>query len=216
MPLARVKIGVNPSDFNGISILAHAVIIGLTTHPVNYPTPNPSLATLTADVTTLNLCIVNWGLVHNRGSHADWLALVAAADIMRNDLLLEAAYVDNLVDPNIPYPDQVAFILTSGFAVKDLPTPQGVLAAPQDVHRNMNNSISENDIELRWKKPPGLTSPGNVNFYKLLQDGIEVATSTRTRITLSGRVHGTNYTFNIIACNDQGDGATSMDLIVNF
>jgi hypothetical protein len=216
MPLAKVKIGVSPTDFNGISVLASAVIAGMTANPVNFPAPNPSLVTLTAALASLNTAITNWGLVGNRGSHSDWLALSAAAMIMRNDLLLESAYVDNLVDPNTPYGDQVAFIVSSGFSVRDLPTPQGVLNAPQDLHRNMSNSISENDIQLRWKKPLGLTSPGNVKFYKVLEDGVEIANPTKTSITLSGRVHGTTYTYTVIACNDDGDGAISMDLIVNF
>lgn len=216
MATAKVKIAVNPQDFTGIAALASTVILGISTHPLNFPAPVPPLATLIADLASLNAAITAWGTVGNRGSHADWLALVAAATLMRNDLLTEGAYVESLVNPADNYLAQSAFIVTSGFSVKNLPSPQGVLGPPQNLHRFMSNTINENDCKLKWKSPLGLTSPGNVKVYKIMSGGIQISTSTKTSVILTGLIHGTNYTFTVVANNDAGDGAVSMPLIVNF
>ena len=218
MAIAHVKIGVNPSDFNGISVLIANVIAGLTFNPGDFPAPNPSLANLNADYNALTAAITAWGPVHNRGSHTDWLNLVAAADTARNDLLLEADYVNNLVDPLQPYATQVAFIVTSGFGVKNLPTPQGSLGQIQNFHRHMSDAIPDSDVCLKWKKPLGLTSPNNVKGYKIFKANLlgtftQTFISTKTQFTDSPGL-GQVFLYTVWAFNDAGLGVASPTLTI--
>ena len=221
MSSAKVKIGVNPSDFNGIAALASTVIAALTIQAGSFPIPNPSIATLTADWTALNQAILFWGPVGNRGSHAQYLTLIAASTAMRNDLIQEAAYVQSLVDLTQTYATQAAFIALSGFSVKNLAVPQGLLQAPQDLVREMSNSISEDNIMLNWKKPLGLTSPNNVKSYAITIGGTQQPfIITKTKFLLDGvnyaLNHGSIYEFTVIAFNDDGPGAPSATLTINF
>lgn len=228
MAIAHVKIGVVGSNYLGIAALTANVIAGLTANPGNFPAPFPTIVTLTVDLLALNNAITAWGIVGNRGSHADWVALEAAALTMRNDLLLEADYVNNLVDPTQPYAVQAAFIATSGFSVKNLPMPQGVLGMPLNLHRQMSDAISENDIMLRWNKPIGLTSPNNVKSYRItmLPTGVppvSIFNSTKTSILITsaelaaGNVfHGINPWFKIEAYNNDGFGTPTAYLVIHF
>ena len=82
----------------------------------------------------------------------------------------------------------------------------------------MNDSISEDNILLQWEKPLGLTSPGNVKSYAVLQDGVQlpnIITKTNFLIT-SGIVHGNNYSFEVFAINTNGPGSHTGPVVVNF
>jgi hypothetical protein len=221
MASAKVKIGVNPSDFNGISTLAHTVVAQMTLNIANFPTPNPTLVTLNAHSLDLDALIATWGPVGNRGSHADYVALLAETILVYNLLISEAAYVQNLVPLPASYATQAAFIALSGFSVKNLAAPQGLLQAPQDLIREMSASISEDNIMLNWKKPLGLTSPNNVKSYAITIGGTQQPfIITKTKFLLDGvnyaLNHGSIYEFTVIAFNDNGPGAPSATLTVNF
>lgn len=220
MATAKVKVAVSPSNFAGIASLAANVISGLTANPGNFPTPDPTVGDLTTAYNNLTAAIATWGPVHARGSHADWVNLVAAATICRDMIFQEAAYVQNQVDPTAIYSVQAAFIVTSGFSVKNLPVPQGVLNPPENLRRLMSLSISEDDIMLDWEKPLGLTSPNNVKFYTIVNNGgpLPVQTSTKTKLLISNPalVHGNVYQFSVAANNDQGTSPYIGPLIINF
>lgn len=221
MPTAKVKIGVILSNYNGIAALMNTVITGMTANPINFPAPNPSLATLAADFTTLTAAIATWGPVGNRGSHSEYLALLAATLTAYNDLLLEADYVNNLVNPSAPYADQVAFIVSSGFSVKNAPMPQGVLQAPQDVHRFQSLAIDPQNVFLKWKKPLGLTSPNNVKSYIVFRGNsndfflsVQIANPTKTKFLDVNTVYGSTYWYWICGVNTDGNGTASGGLEV--
>ena len=151
MALAKIKINVKPWQFSAIQALAVTVANAMSANPGSFPLPHPALADLLTDSNNLGIAIANWGPVHNRGSHAQWLSLITAANIVYNDLLTESQYVQNLVDPSLSYAAQVAFIALSGFSVKNLPIPQGPLQAPRSLVRIMSSNISEDNICLSWK-----------------------------------------------------------------
>ena len=107
------------------------VASSMALYPGNFPVPNPTLANLNNDAITLLNAITTWGPVHNRGSHQNYVDLIAAAQQGYNDLLLEAAYVESQIPPGLSYVSQVIFIGSSGFLAKNNPSPQGLLQAPQ-------------------------------------------------------------------------------------
>lgn len=219
MATAKVKIGVAPGNFAGIAVLASNVITGLTTNIAFFPLPNPPVAALVTALADLNGAIAVWGPVGNRGSHADYSDLVQKAATMRNMLILESDYVENLVNIGDPYLVQAAFIALSGFGVKNLPTPQGVLGPPIGLFRLMNNDISEDDICLRWYKPIGLNSPNNVKSYVVKELGGLIADTivTKTQLLFTPVLpHGTIFRFIVDGFNDTGYSPDSNILTVHF
>ena len=141
---------------------------------------------------------------------------------MRNSLLTEGAYVQSLVDTTTPYADQATFILLSGFSVKNLPMPQGVIGAPTGLVRRMSDAISEDNIMIDWIKPTGLTSPNNAKTYNVYRnDGtgytnIDQVTRTNYLDADPTLTHGSVYTYKVAAVNTDGEGAFSNELTVNF
>jgi hypothetical protein len=223
MASAKVKVNVDPLAFADISALAGNVITGLTANPVLYPAPHPTTVTLISLKSDIDIAIANWGPVHNRGSHADYLDLVAKAFTMRANLFLEAAYIQGLVNPADPWAVQAAFITPSGFSVKNLPTPQGLLGVPQNLHQVTNSTIATNTPMIKWNKPLGLTSPNNVKSYEVfrsnvnIQPLISIASVTSTKyLDLDVTIRGTQQFYWIQALNDAGLGAPTASLLVSI
>ena len=220
--IAKIKIGVAQTDYNGISLLCSNVIAGMFANPGNFPSPSPILPTLSAALAVLNAAIATWGPVGARGSHADWVALQAASHAVYISLVQEAAYVQNVTDPTQPYAVQAAFITSSGFAVKNLPTPQGLLGVPQNFHQVFNNSIDIHTPWLDWKKPLGLTSVNNVKSYEIFRastppiPSLSIATVTETRfIDTDPVLKGHAWLYWVCGVNDLGRGAFTADLPVS-
>ena len=87
-------LGVKRSNYAGINNLLNLVFASLTGN-ADFTTPLPALTVLQTDATQLAAAIAAWGPVGNRGSHAQLLDLRAKALTAYNDLLAEAAYVQN-------------------------------------------------------------------------------------------------------------------------
>ena len=209
--IAKVKVSVLQSDYISIAALCQTVITGIGANPGNFPTPSPAITILTASLVTLNAAIATWGPVHNRGSHSDWVALKAAAATVYRFLIQESAYVQNVTDPSNPYATQAAFIVTSGFSVKNLPTPQGLLNAPEDFHQEFSNNVDPHTPFLQWKKPIGVSSINNVKSYEIFrstvntQPTVTYASVTRSRfIDTDPSIKGTQLYYWIQALNDAG------------
>lgn len=218
-----VKIAVKISDYTGINTLQALVIATMTTNVADFPVPVPSLADATTANGTLGSAIAQWGPQGNRGSHADLIALRAAARAVYNNLLLLAAYVQNLVDLSLPYPDQASFILLSGFAVKNSPSPQGVLAAPEEFTQQLGNTISLYAPKLMWKKPLGLQSPGNVKSYDVLRsltdninDAVVVGNPTKTSFIDNTVAVSTVYYYFVRGVNAAGAGLPTLSVLVSI
>lgn len=219
---AKVKILFPVTNYNLISLLASNVTADMATNIAIFPVPSPTLVAINAQKTIVDGLITAWGPVGARGSHADLVALRAATYILRNMLVQEAAYVQNLVNPSDTYADQVNFIIRSGFAVKNAPTPQGVLGAPTNLHQMFAQTVPINDCKLKWKKPIGLNSKGNVKSYVIARNitGLAptsadvIGTSTKTSFLDTTLVAGTAYTYFVAAQNDAGRGVWTAGLPV--
>ena len=210
-------IGVKISDYAGILNTINRVVASLTGN-AEFTTPSPLLATLTADATALDSAIALWGPVGNRGSHADLVALRAAARTAYDDLLAEAQYVQNTaqIAAGTDYVAMAAIIATSGFAIKNAPMPQGILGAPQNLHRFFANNISLYTPKLAWKKPIGLTSPNNVKSYQVFRNTVNniltatvIGTSSKTSFIDTTALAGTAYWYWTKGINAAGAGTES-------
>jgi len=210
-------LGVKRSNYQGIANLGNAVHAGISGN-ATYPTPTPALTVLQTDITALEADIATWGPIGNRGSHADLLALRASAAVVYADLLSLAAYVQNTaqIAAGNDYTLMASLIGTSGFGIKNPPVPQGILGAPQNLHRFFANNISLYTPKLAWRKPIGLTSPNNVKSYQILRNTVNnlltatvIATSTKTSYIDTSALAGTAYWYWTKGVNADGPGAES-------
>jgi hypothetical protein len=210
----QVVITARVNQYSALASLAFQIVADMTTAIGNFPTPSPALAVITAaaDVVVTNIGL--WGPVGNRGSHQDLLNLRASCLTLRNLLVEEAAYVQNSVNLADSYPDQAAFIASSGFAVKNSPVPQGLLGAPQNLHQLFQNGVSISTPKLKWAKPLGLTSPNNCKSYNIYRSvapapGTYLATVTRTSFIDLTAPAGSNIIYYVKGVNTDGEGAES-------
>jgi len=220
-PKPRAALNVRVSQYSAISNLITAVVAGMTGN-ANFATPAPALAALTAAQVDLDAAIAAWGPVGNRGSHADLLNLRLQAITCYNLLFAESAYVDNTaqIAAGNDYVLMASIINSSGFAVKNAPTPQGVLGAPQDLIRVYADNVSLYDIKLKWKKPLGLNSPGNVKGYTVWRNSAnsfptatQIATTTKSTFIDNTVSAGETVYYWVTAFNTEGNGAESNELI---
>lgn len=211
------------SDYAGLEALGNFVFVSMSGN-LSFPTPVPTLVSLQTATTAVSAGIAAWGPVGNRGSHSDLLNLRAASLTLRNLLLEMAAYVTSTAGI-LDAPDYVAMaatIASSGFSVKNAPTPQGLLNAPQNLHQVFKNSVSIYTPKLKWNKPIGLNSPNNVKSYQILRGltnspiaAIPIGTSTRTDFTDVTALPATQYFYFVRGVNASGYGNYSNDCQVN-
>lgn len=211
------------SKYAALLAFANNVISSVTGN-LSFPTPSPTIATIQAAATALSLDITAWGPVGARGSHLNLMTMRADAFALRN-LLVQLA--GNILSTTIAaggdYAAQSAMIVSSGFGVKNPGTPQGLLGVPQNFHQYFKNGISIYHVGLRWKKPVGLTSPGNVKEYQIYRSltndfatGIIIGTATRTAFIDNSPLlpAGACYYW-VTASNAAGIGAPTASLSVN-
>jgi hypothetical protein len=218
-----IKIKAFPLKYSNLASLLSSVIAAITAN-ANFTTPNPTLAAGTALGVTLNDAITAWGPVGNRGSHADLLALREAALAVRNWLVAEANYVLNTASIAQPtdYSAQAAIITSSGFGVRNAPAPQGVLGMVQGLHQQVGIKFSPVQPRLRWKKPLGLTSPGNVKAYQIFKgttnvfgSATQIGTTTSTAYTDASATPSTAFYYWVVGVNAAGPGLVASALLVN-
>lgn len=212
-------LGVKKSDYAGVINLASNVVTQMTAAAATFTAPLPLLATITADIATASAALSAWGVVGNRGSTTDLLNLRAAVDVLYTDLLEEAAYVQNTCQIAEPtnYSACAALIISSGFSVKRVPNPQGRLNAPQDLHRVFNIDTPLYTPKLKWSKPLGLNSPGNVKMYGIFRSSVNdfltaqrIGTATKTTFTDAAAPTGANLYYWVCGFNTEGMGIESM------
>lgn len=215
-------LGVRINQYQAISNLAGTVVTGMTAN-ANFATPAPPLATITADKAILDAAIVAWGPEGNRGSHSDLLNLRAAARVVYNDLLAEVDYVNSTaaIAAGNDYGLMATIITSSNFGIKNAPSPQGTLTAPQDFRRVWSNDVSQYTPKLAWSKPLLLKSPGNVRSYDILRGttnvfstAVVIQTVTKTQWIDTTAAAATKYFYWVRGVNAAGNGVESAPLEV--
>src|SRR4051812_17572002 len=81
--------------YAALLLLAQTVHNGFVLLVADYATPNPAMLIFQGHITALSAAITAWGPKESRGSHAQHLALIAAANVVRDDLRMLAAYAMN-------------------------------------------------------------------------------------------------------------------------
>ena len=119
------------------------------------------------------------------------------------------------------YPAMAAMIITSGFAVKNNPNPQGLLGVPTDFRQIFANNINPYFVKMDWRKPVGLNSPGNVKSYQIMRSltddfatAVVIGTSTKTTFTDVTAAHATVYFYWVRGVNTDGVGAQTASISV--
>jgi hypothetical protein len=212
-----IKIGVKSTNYVGVASLGNTVVAAMSGN-LNFTTPVPALAAITAQVAIVAAAITAWGPVGNHGSHAQLLDLRLQTKLLYLLLVQEANYVQNTAQGAFPvdYVNQASVIASSGFSVKNSPTPQGLLGAPQDLHIRTGFNVDPHIPSLKWTKPLNVISAGNVkayNVYRRLNTGPGawslVGTVTKTSFLNTDNLPGVTYDYNVVAINNAGAGTPS-------
>lgn len=197
------------------------VIGAMTTNAVTFPAPPVPLVDFSSDNNDLNAALTAWGAVGNRGSHADYIILLAAAQQVLNDLDAEAGYVQTVARASFPgsYLDQVSTVLLAGMRAKDDSNRLAVWGAVNDFEQLVKpNLLNTGFVHLKWKKPnvsPGAMSrPPAYNVY-VSDDNITFTTAGTTSSTSFNPNIGTGVRkyYKVAAVSSAGEGALSSAIV---
>ncbi len=117
-----------------------------------------------------------------------------------------------------------SIIGTSGYDLKGTGTPQGVLQKVQNFHRFSSRQLAVNQLKLKWKKPLNVTTPSNVQDYKILRSAtvdfttaVEIGATTTTSFVVSNITSAPQtWTFWVVAFNSAGPGVPSDPITVTM
>jgi hypothetical protein len=137
---------------------AQTIHDGFVTKVADYPTPPVLMVDFQSDIDNLLAAIAKWGVKGNRGSHADHIALIVAATIVRNDLRILAQYAQS------EQPDNSQSWIDVGFQIKSPKSAPKPLGMVQNFRRLIQSILPEGKIKLKWKKPLN-TKSGDVKGY---------------------------------------------------
>lgn len=167
MTRSLIKLVLSTLSFDALAAYAQTISDGFAAQVAVYATPNPTMIIFKGHILALNNAIAAWGPKGNRGSHAQHVALVNAADVVKDDLRMLADYAQNT------QPDNPTSWGLVGFAIK---RPKSVLVALEMV-QNLRNFISRDitgdNIRLKWKKPLG-ADPNDVKGYFIQRNNVPV------------------------------------------
>lgn len=181
--MAKVKLDLASLDPDGVTGKADAIKTAMTGN-ANFPTPNPSLATLGTDNTTAKAKITAQKNAQLAAKQAT-TDRDAAMDVLANDLNLLAAYVENASggDP--------VKIRSAGMDIKADRTPLGELDLVVIISITVGTNPGE--VRLKWQ-PVNKAKSYQVQYCAdpITDAGWKDATpSTDRRTLLSGLTSGT-------------------------
>ncbi len=167
-PILAIK--VSPKNYAGLVNLGNRVSTSMAGN-LNFTTPLPTLLALGTAITNVQTAIATWSPKGNRGSHADLVDLRSKAVILLNTLKSLGQYVTNTasIAAGLDYTLMAGIIITSGFALSNPRTPQGILQMVQNFHNFITRKINNNQVKLKWKKPLNVTTSGNVKSYRVFR-----------------------------------------------
>ncbi|MBL0127437.1 MAG: fibronectin type III domain-containing protein [Flavobacteriales bacterium] len=165
----------------------------------NFTTPVPSIAAITTARGELEAAIVS-AMDGGKSAHLDKRVKEAALILL---LIEEAAYVTSVSGGD------VVKIISSGFDVRKVPTPIGLLDAPGNLRATL--TAFPGQAKLRWDPQYGAYS------YLVYRkpDGAEesewalIATETRASYTDEGLTTGKFYWFKVVAIGAAGPSPAS-------
>jgi hypothetical protein len=134
-------------SYSALKTLAQTVHDGFLALALDYPAPVPTMLIFQGHIDDLDAAITAWGPVNARGSHNQHLALIAAANVVREDLRQLAAYATN------KKPNDKDSWSNLGFPVKRPKSPPSSLQMVRDLHVFISRLLGPGFIKLKWKRP---------------------------------------------------------------
>lgn len=147
MARSLIKLLLYTLNFDALASFALTVHDGLNALVADYPAPNPTLPNFKLDIIALTDAITAWGPPGARGSHADHVALVDAANVVRNDLRMLADYAQNTM------PDNPTSWGAVGFPVKRPKSVPQPLQAVRNLRNFVSRDIPSGFIKIKWARP---------------------------------------------------------------
>jgi hypothetical protein len=221
--MARKSISLNlfKLTYGTLATLAQAVHDGFVTLAADYPSPKPTMLLFQTQIDNLNAAIIAWGTVGARGSHVQHLALIAAANVVRDSLRQLAAYAMTTK------PDNQDSWAALGFAIKRPKSAPVPLQQVQNFHNFVSRTVVAGTIKLKWKRPLD-TDASDVKGYIVqhsntseqpLINGSQgivnvLGITTDTNIIVEPQHVGANY-FWVTPFNSVGYGVSSAPVFYN-
>ncbi len=222
-PITVIKLRRN--QYLLIIRLANRVTVSLASN-LNFLTPNPALVAVLAAIANLQTAITAWGPPGNRGSHADLVNLRACSTTLYNMLSSLAGYVQTTAQTlaGSDYMLMATIISSSGFGMKNVPTPQGLLQPVENFRQLLTRTLAPNKAKLKWNQPLGVTSNNNVKSYSVrmsttadFSTAVQIADITQNTFTDTNSTGGAVVRFYwIVALGAAGAGAPSSPIVVNL
>jgi hypothetical protein len=214
----QIVIKLSPLNYAGLANLGNRAVSSLTGNG-NFTTPAVTLVNLQAAITAVEDAIAVWGPKGNRGSHEDVVDLRTKALTLHGMLKAEADYVQTTaqIAAGNDFAAMAAIMVTSGFDLKNIPGPQGMLEAVQNFHRFISRSLAPNQVKLKWKHPLNVTSKSNVKSYRVLRGttnvfsaAVEIGAPTKTTfIDTNNTGVSQTWFYWVVAVGSAGDSAPS-------
>lgn len=217
MEKPKIVLKIKVKQFSAILALAKSVYENMNGNP-NFIAPNPSLSVLQTDIADLTDAIAKWGVVGNRGSHADHVDLENKAAQLHRLLWQFANYCMNTVSQTVPVEDQASVLISSGFPLKKPRTPQGALEMVQNFHRFIARKVRRGNVKLRWAKPLNVTTITNVKCYKVYRSATNdfaaaVCIKHVTAATYTDAPGAGAWYYWVVPFNYMGNGVTSKAVV---
>jgi hypothetical protein len=188
---------------------------------VTYPAPVPTMPNFQLDINGLLGAITAWGPEGSRGSHADHLALLTAADVVRSDMRQLASYA------MFTRPGDVDSWALLGFGFKNPASVPLILPPVQDFRQFISRRVPAGLVKLKWERPLD-TRPSLVKSYVIQHSNTGVQPQidggrgvvnvlgivTKTSILITPPYVGPNY-FWVTGINGAGYGVSSVPVFFN-
>lgn len=199
--MAKVRLGLKDMTIPAKIQFANTVVGKMTANP-NFTTPNPPLATVTADATALETAYNDVQQAKLNLSDMTNVQNSEDADLDQT-LTLLANYVNNTSGGD------ASIIMSAGMSIAAPPTPQPV---PAQVIVTTVSDNSSGKLDIKWEKIP------QAKTYTIQQNSVDVndpekwtqvAIVTKTKHLATGLTSGTKYWFRVQAIGTAGEGPWS-------
>ena len=211
-PVVRVKVA--QTNYKGIANLAQTVHDSMVANVGTFATPVPTMVTFQSDITALKAAIGTIGTKFNKGSHSQLMYVQNCAHAVFNELTSLTAYVQSLIDPDLPADNQRYTISLSGFAVKSKKSKIDKMQFVRNAHQSNNKQFPVTLRRIAWRRSLGMFKGVRANAYNIyaipaVGSPIFLTSVTKTNYLVPLLTPaGTSITSVIIhPVNAQGEGA---------
>jgi len=197
--MKKIKLGLSKSNPANTAQFADGIVESMTGN-ANFPSPDPTLPTLTGDAQAI------------RDKQAEIEAKEAELSVLRgqlgtlnetakNNIRKLADHVEDKCDGNVDK------LRSSGFSLVGDPTPRGPLPQVQ----NLRVQTSDNEGQLGVRYNPIIGAASYVVEYSTSPDGpwTQATITTRASHTITGLTSGTKYWLRVRAVGTTGFGPWS-------